>query len=259
MTEGDIHNALEAVSLIESGEKETRYLAMDMPDRADLHQSGMNINEDAVSRSSSVTIERRRRRLYSLTKSVGGNMTVTEQQIASGIQYQANEIEDEQQKNDKYTTQQEVAAETTFYGDRPAEGYNPSERLLDGRTRSEKFGSLWARNAGVDSHRADGCSPEDVGKVNENKRDKRRLVETYSQNVDLDSGRVEEASDLAAEIDARAFGYHGGREALAFGIVQHVANFDVYETIDWFSTEVDARLTSGIDSLKWATTESSPR
>lgn len=180
-------------------------------------------------------------------------MAVAEHQIASGIEYQANDIEDEQQKSDNYTTQQEVAAETTFYGDRPAEGYDPSERLADGRTRGEKYSGLWARNAGVDSHRADGCSPEDVGKVNENRRDKRRLVETYAQNADLDRGRVEEASDLAAELDARAFGYHGGREALAFGIVQYVAGFDVYETIEWFATEVDARLTKGVESLEWAT------
>ncbi|MHC3380224.1 hypothetical protein [Haloarcula sp. H-GB5] len=181
-------------------------------------------------------------------------MAVAEHQIAAGIDYQSNDIEDEQQKNDNYTTQQEVAAETTFYGDRPAEGqYNPSERLLDGRTRAEKYSGLWARNAGVDSHRANDASPEDVGKVNVNERDKRRLVETYAQNADLDRGRVEEASDLAAEVDARAFGYHGGREALAFGIVQYIAPFDVYETIEWFAIEVDARLTKGYTSLEWAT------
>lgn len=179
-------------------------------------------------------------------------MSVTEKQIRDGLQYQAESEEECREGRDRYTTQQEVAAETTFYGDKPDDGYNPNERLLDGRTRAEKFGKLWARNAGVDSHRADGVSVDEVNKVNENRRDKRRLVETYAQNADLDHGRVEEASDVAAKLDARTFGYHGGREALAFGVVQYVAAFDVYETIEWFQIEVDNRLTQGVDSLDWA-------
>lgn len=123
-------------------------------------------------------------------------------------------------------------AATTMHGRQASDGYNPSapcpcERFA---TKRQKYERLWRVNVGLDTHRTNG---EDVdhsklGKVNENAREKRRIVETLASRLELPRHLTERASDLAAKVDARGFALWGGRQAVAVAAVQAVAPFDVF-------------------------------
>lgn len=123
-------------------------------------------------------------------------------------------------------------AATTMHGRQASDGYNPSapcpcERFA---TKRQKYERLWRVNAGLDTHRANGDDVDHskLGKVNENAREKRRIVETLASRLELPRHLTEQASDLAAKVDGRGFALWGGRQAVAVAAVQAVAPFDVF-------------------------------
>lgn len=160
-------------------------------------------------------------------------MTVAQHNLANGQHgITPKRIEDEPadvvESNDINGT-----AETTMWGERSQDGYNPSERLPSCErhaTKGQKFARLWRVNAGLDTHRANGDDVDhsNLGKVNENAREKRRIAETLASRVGLPRHLIERASDVAAAVDGRGFSLWGGRQAVAVAAVQHVAPFDIF-------------------------------
>lgn len=142
----------------------------------------------------------------------------------------------------EYTHAAEGKGETTVYADDSSNGYDPNERLLDGRTRREKYARLWQMNAGVDSHRAAGRTREDVDKVDEAARDKRMFVDSVAQNVGLSDIKREEAKSIAASIDGRCYNWCGGLDAIIFGVIEAASDFSPYKKVDWFALEVEKRI-----------------
>jgi hypothetical protein len=115
----------------------------------------------------------------------------------------------------KHVNSQAAASETTLWADgskraRKKNNYNPNERLLDGRTRREKYTNLWKYNAGYDGWRAGRKSRDECHKSDENATYKRRLTETICGRADLSSTATERATDLAAHDQPRQFNFIGG-------------------------------------------------
>jgi hypothetical protein len=164
-------------------------------------------------------------------------MPVQAHNLANGPGNGARNANEDESETDIERSNINGAAETTMHGGRGNQehggNYNPGKRLPDCEryaTKGQKMERLWKLNAGLDTHRANG---EDVdhsklAKVNQNDREKRRIAETLASRLELPSGLIEDASDLAAQADGRGFTLWGGRQAVAVAAVQYVAPFDIY-------------------------------
>ena len=129
----------------------------------------------------------------------------------------------------KHTHGQTGAAETTLYADGGVpdgwgSSYDPTERLLDGRTRAEKYRDLWAKNQGVDGHTAKGTTYKDGHKSDPYARDRRRQIHALADTLRLSTTATERATELATDLDPRPFNFCGGWSAFALGVVVQAAN-----------------------------------
>ena len=168
-------------------------------------------------------------------------MAVAQHQLANGQNgITPKRIEDDADAENErwHSTVSATVSETTFHADDFAGASDPLPECERFATKEDKMNRLFGLNSGLSS---DGNS--NTGKVDWNAKDKRGIVETYASNIGLSRRHIEEASDLAARLDARAFSTWGGREALAIAVVNHVAPFDVYQHGGvWFRQEIHARL-----------------
>lgn len=123
-------------------------------------------------------------------------------------------------------------AATTMHGRQASEGYDPGAPVPCSRfpNKRAKYERLWRVNSGFDSHRANGENVDHakLGKVNENRREKRQIAETLASRLELPRHLTEQASDLAAKVDGRGFTLWGGRQGVAVAAVQAVAPYDVF-------------------------------
>lgn len=172
---------------------------------------------------------------------------VSPQMWKQSLEYERERTIEAAEDTLEYTHAAEGKAATTVYADESSNGYEPNKRLLDGRTRGEKYARLWTLNAGLDGHRAEGRTRKDVHKVDESSRDKKMFVDPVSQNVGLSNIKQEKAKSVAASIDGRCYNWCGGLEAIIFGVVEAVADFSPYKEVDWFAREVESRI--GVDNL----------
>lgn len=131
--------------------------------------------------------------------------------------------------NKKHTHGQTGAAETTLFADGGVpdgwgSSYDPNERLLDGRTRAEKYRDLWAKNQGVDGHTCQGTTYTDGHKADPYARDRRRQIHALADTLRLSGTAINRATELATDLDPRPFNFCGGWSAFALGVVVQAAN-----------------------------------
>lgn len=116
---------------------------------------------------------------------------------------------------------------TTMYGGRPSDGYDPNERLPNCErwaTKGEKFATLWARNSGVDSHRAPRRSREDCNKADEKAKDRQRFVQAVANALRLGEDATERAKELATLPTPKTLNFIGGLDTWILAVVLHAAN-----------------------------------
>lgn len=176
-------------------------------------------------------------------------MPVEPHQLANrkGIASRATEdAEDDREHTEAHTI--DGVADTTMWPDRGDDGYNPHERRPDGRTNAEHYERLWRLNAGLDGHTASGTSRY---KADKNERAKRHLVENYAGQIGMARRHVERAKEVAADLDARAFGRWGGREGLALAAIQYAAPFDVFLASLWFRRRCHEVFPAEDPTIRW--------
>lgn len=115
----------------------------------------------------------------------------------------------------QHTHGQTAASETTLWADgskraRKVNNYDPSERLLSGKTKGQKYTRLWRLNAGHDRHRAGRKSREECHKADESKAFKLRSTEAVCNQAELSDVATERATDLAARNCPKRFNFIGG-------------------------------------------------
>ncbi|PSP79519.1 hypothetical protein BRC81_04710 [Halobacteriales archaeon QS_1_68_20] len=116
---------------------------------------------------------------------------------------------------------------TTMYGGRSSNGYDPNERLPACErwaTKGDKFASLWARNAGVDSHRAPRRSRAECNKANERTKDRQRFVQAVANALRLGEDATERAKELATLPTPKTLNFIGGLDTWLLAVTLHAAN-----------------------------------
>lgn len=128
-----------------------------------------------------------------------------------------------------HTHGQTAASETTLWADGGvpdhwSSSYDPNERLLDGRTRRQKYADLWKYNAGHDSWRAGRKSREECNKADENATYKQRFTESVCDSLELSTTATERATDLAGHDAPRQLNFLGGLPLWVLACVLIAAN-----------------------------------
>ncbi|OYR75610.1 hypothetical protein DJ84_23295 [Halorubrum ezzemoulense] len=116
---------------------------------------------------------------------------------------------------------------TTLYGGRPSNGYDPNERLPACErwsTKGEKFATLWARNSGVDSHRAPRRNREDCNKADEKAKDRQRFIHAIANDLRLGEDATERAKDLASVPTPKTLNFLGGLNTWILAVALYAAN-----------------------------------
>lgn len=155
---------------------------------------------------------------------------IAEQEFADGYHVERDRRTPERDGSDDALTHDQNEGNpnaTTLYGGRHADGYDPNERLPACErwaTKGEKYATLWAKNAGVDSHRAPRRSREDCHKVNERTKDRQRFVQAVANDLRLGEDATERAKELATLPTPKTLNFIGGLDTWLLAVALHAAN-----------------------------------